>query len=163
MMSYWRRFVITRPYAVISRVVGLPSGYATIRDGNPRSWCLDDGDLRSILTCLAGRAASLELLGYASDSGCEADDRKAAALLKANGFTLDKRRSLLADARELIRQHRAAVERVANALLAKEMLTAGEIDQLMMDAGAWRRVTRSLRPRAPELIEVPQDRAPWRS
>jgi hypothetical protein len=38
---------------------------------------------------------------------------------------------MLADARELIRRHRVAVERVAHALLDRGTLTASEIDRLM--------------------------------
>jgi ATP-dependent Zn protease len=37
----------------------------------------------------------------------------------------------LADARALIRKHRAAVERVARALLERETLSGAEIDKLM--------------------------------
>ena len=40
----------------------------------------------------------------------------------------------LADARALIRRNRAAVERVARALLERETLTAAEIDQFIMVA-----------------------------
>jgi ATP-dependent Zn protease len=93
--------------------------------------CRDDFDYRSIVTALGGRAATEVILGYARDEGCLMDDRKAAALLEACGFTIDKRPSLLADARELIRQHRGAVERVARGLLDRGTLSAGEIDQLM--------------------------------
>jgi hypothetical protein len=124
-------------HAVISRVVGLVSGYATISDGNPRSYCRDDWGIRTVLTALAGRAAALELMGFASDEGCSADDRKALALIEADGFrerffAFDVRReSLLADARALIRKHRSAVERVALALLERETLSGAEIDKLM--------------------------------
>jgi hypothetical protein len=77
------------------------------------------------------------------------DDAKAMTLLTTNRFAEREpwyakrvRQQCLDQARGLIRKHRAAVEAVANALLAKETLTAGEIDQMMMDAEAWRRVTR---------------------
>jgi hypothetical protein len=134
-------------HSVISRVVRLPSGYTTIRDGNPRSWCLDDGDLRSILTCLAGRAATQVILGCADDHGCSIDDAKALRLLLADGLRSPwraryMRNYLLDDSRLLIRQHRRAVEAVADALLERGTLSGAEIDQMMMDAEAWRRVTR---------------------
>jgi hypothetical protein len=132
-------------HAVISRVVGLVSGYATIREGGARSYCEDDGGIASVLTALAGKAATLEF-GLGSE-GCEIDDRKALRLLLADNLRSRWRarymwKDLLGDARLLIRAHRRCVEAVANTLLAKEALSAAEIDQLMMHAEAWRHVTR---------------------
>jgi ATP-dependent Zn protease len=121
-------------HAVISRLVGLPSGPATIVDDRARSHCIDDNDLRSLLTCLAGRAAVRVILGYDTDRGCEADDRKVARLLQAHGFTIAKRTSLLGECRQLVRRHRGAVEAVARTLLDRETLSGWEIDQIIARA-----------------------------
>jgi hypothetical protein len=92
-------------HSVISRVLGLPSGKATLRDhdGNARSYSKLDGGLKSVLTALAGRAATEVLLGWASDPGCTVDDDKSLALLERNGFgdgcyAFDVKMALLADA-----------------------------------------------------------------
>jgi hypothetical protein len=125
-------------HSVISRVLGLPSGRATLRDsdGNARSYSKHDGGLKTVLTCLAGRAATEVLLGYASDPGCAVDDDKSVELLEANGFrdsfyAFDVKMALLADAHALIRKRRGKVALVALGLLAKRTLTASEIDQLI--------------------------------
>jgi hypothetical protein len=124
-------------HSVIARLVGLRGGRATLRDsdGSGRSYSEDDGGLKTVLTALGGRAASECLLGHASDPGCAVDDDKSAALLKRNGFAdslaFDVRQALLADAHALIRRHAGTVALVALNLLAKETLTASEIDALM--------------------------------
>jgi hypothetical protein len=126
-------------HSVISRLVGLPSGKATIRDkdGSGRSYSKHDGGLKTVLVALGGRAATEILLGYASDPGCEVDDDTATRLVEANGFGWDKcfafdvRQCLLADTHKLIRKHRGKVVLVALGLLAKGTLTAVEIDELM--------------------------------
>jgi hypothetical protein len=136
---------------VIARVLGLKTGRATICDfdGVARSYFEDDGSIDNVLAVLAGRAAAEVILGRADDCGCSVDDDQALALLMAPGFrepwyAKRVRQQCLDQARDLIRKHRRAVEAVANALLERETLTAGEIDRLMMDscAEAWRRVTR---------------------
>jgi ATP-dependent Zn protease len=117
-------------HAVISRLVGLPSGTATLcdHDGVARSYVQDDGGTKSALVALAGRAATEVILG--TDGGCGLDDAKAINLLNGNSYA---RGSLLAQARELIRQHCAAVERVAHVLLDRGTLSGAEIDRLMVD------------------------------
>jgi hypothetical protein len=126
-------------HSVISRLAGLPSGKATLRDhdGNGRSYSKNDGSLKEVLVALAGRAATEVILGYASDPGCSVDDDKATRLVEANGFGWDKcfafdvRQCLLADAHALIRRHRGKVAVVALGLLAKGTLSGPEIDALM--------------------------------
>ena len=124
-------------HSVIARVLGLPAGTATLcdHDGVARSYFRDDGSIANVLAVLAGRAASMELLGRACDYGCSIDDAFALRLLEAQGrepwYAKIVRRQVLADTRALIRRHRAAVERVARALLERETLTAAEIDKLM--------------------------------
>jgi ATP-dependent Zn protease len=123
-------------HSVIARVLGLRSGRATLcdHDGVARAYFADDGSVDNVLAVLAGRAATEVILGYASDYGCSIDDDQALALLKAHGrepwYAKIVQRQCLDDARALIRRHRGAVERVADALLAKETLTAREIDAL---------------------------------
>jgi ATP-dependent Zn protease len=137
-------------HSVVARALGVRSGRATLcdHDGVARSYFSDDEGIASVMAILAGRAATLEILGRADDEGCSLDDAQALRLIEADGFrerffAFDVRpQALLAHARELVRQHRRAVEAVANALLAKETLSAAEINQLMMDAEAWRHVTR---------------------
>jgi ATP-dependent Zn protease len=108
-----------------------------------RAWLdADDGSNASIITVLAGRAATEVILGRADSFGCAGDDALAKRMLAAKGYVGFGMATKLYDARLLIRAHRRCVEAVANALLAKETLSAAEIDQLMMDAEAWRRVTR---------------------
>jgi hypothetical protein len=121
-------------HSVIARVLGLKADRATLCDfdGVARSYFEDN-----VIAVLAGRAASLELLGYASDYGCSCDDATAMRLLTAEGcFTPLLKRELmyarkLRQARKLIRAHWATVERVAQELLARETLSGEEIDRLM--------------------------------
>jgi hypothetical protein len=94
-----------------------------------------------VLAVLAGRAATEVILGHASDHGCSTHDDHAMRLLMADGFREPwyakiVRGKCLAQARDLIRRHRGAVEAVANALLEPETLSGAEIDQLMMDGCA---------------------------
>jgi hypothetical protein len=128
-------------HSVISRVVGLPSGKATLRDsdGNGRSYSKNDDGLKSVLVALAGRAATEVILGFASDPGCAVDDGKSVELLEANGFrdsfyAFDVKMALLADVHALIRRHRGAVALVALGLLTKGTLTGEEIDRLLEGA-----------------------------
>jgi ATP-dependent Zn protease len=123
-------------HSVIARVLGLKAGGATIRDGNASSYFEDDGSINNVIAIVAGRAATQVILGRADDFGCSIDDDQAMTLLLADGlrspwYARYMRKYLLDDTRLLIRQHRRAVEAVARALLAKETLTASEIDQLM--------------------------------
>jgi hypothetical protein len=87
------------------------------------------------IAVLAGRAATEELLGYASDEGCSVDDAQAIALLMAPGLVerepwyAQGRAPIVArPGRGLIRKHRAAVECVARELLDRGTLSGAEID-----------------------------------
>jgi ATP-dependent Zn protease len=129
-------------HAVVSRLVGLKSGGATIipdANGNAgKSFVRDEPDnIATVITCLSGRAAEEIVFGFAFDYGCSIDDAKALQLLAADGFREGVYLKIayghcLEDARKLIARNRAAVERVARALLAQETLTGAEIDQLMV-------------------------------
>jgi hypothetical protein len=66
-------------HAVISRVLQLPSGAATI-DGAPRAYLQDDHGLASLLTAMAGSAAERELVGVAG--GTDGDRPKVEWLLE---------------------------------------------------------------------------------
>jgi ATP-dependent Zn protease len=137
-------------HSVIARALGLKCGRATMcdHDGVARAYFKTSGHgINGVIALLAGRAATEVILGFASDHGCSVDDAEAMELLIADGIRVPwyarrVRQQCLDQARELIRQHRPAVEAVANALLERETLSGAEIDQLMMDAEAWRRVTR---------------------
>jgi ATP-dependent Zn protease len=119
-------------HSVIARVVGLRSGRATLsdHDGVARAYFADDGSLNNVVAVLAGRAATEVILGRASDYDCSIDDDIAKRMLAAKGFVGFGMRTKLYDARALIRQHRAAVERVARALLVRGTLSGDEIDAL---------------------------------
>jgi hypothetical protein len=67
-------------HAVISRVLQLPSGAATI-DGDPCAYLRDDHGLASLLTAMAGSAAERELTGVAG--GTNGDRPKVMRLLDA--------------------------------------------------------------------------------
>jgi hypothetical protein len=128
-------------HSVVSRVLGLRSGRATLRDGDGhgRSYSAHDGGLKAVLVALAGRAATEVLLGYASDPGCSVDDDRATRLVEANGFGWDRcfafdvRQCLLADTHKLVRKHRAKIALVALGLLARGSLSGDEIDRLIQD------------------------------
>jgi ATP-dependent Zn protease len=128
-------------HAVIARIVGLIGDRATIvpkGTARGKAWWRDDDGIKSVLACLAGRAATEVILGYASDEGCSSDDVEAMRLIQAPGWRREEwycRKvydDLLEQARKLIRQNRGAVERVAHALLDRGVLSAAEIDVLMM-------------------------------
>jgi hypothetical protein len=121
-------------HAVIARVLGLKAGRATLCDfdGVARSYFEDN-----VIAVLAGRAATEELLGYASDDGCSVDDATAVRLLTAENrymYATALRQHRLVQAHKLIRAHAGAVERVARELLARVTLSGEEIDRLIGDA-----------------------------
>jgi hypothetical protein len=127
-------------HSVAARVLGLKAGRATLcdYDGVARAYFSDREGITSVMAILAGRAATLELLGCASDHGCSIDDAKALRLLLADGLRSSWRArymwiDLLNDTRLLLRghRHRRAVEAVANALLERETLSGREIDDLI--------------------------------
>lgn len=120
-------------HATISRALGLPSGEATIGDGRARSYLADDHGIRSILVALAGGIAEEVLLGDANEVGCLRDHEKVNRLLTANHFTDSALASaaLRDECRDLVRKHRGTIAVIALQLLAKETLTADEIDALM--------------------------------
>jgi ATP-dependent Zn protease len=129
-------------HAVISRVVGLVASKATIvARGNIKGtacWKNDDG-IKSVLACLAGRAATEVILGHATDEGCQGDDEQAMRLLTIGNGHIERedwyarkvRDDLLRECRKLVRQHRGAVEAVANAMLDRETLSGWEIDRII--------------------------------
>jgi ATP-dependent Zn protease len=131
-------------HSVLARVLGLRAGRATLRDrdGRAKSYFCPGDCIDGVLAVLGGRAASEELLGYADEFGCSTDDRAALELLMASGiierepwYAKVVRRQLLAQARDLIRKHRGAVERVAHALLDRGTLSGWEIDQIIESGG----------------------------
>jgi ATP-dependent Zn protease len=127
-------------HAVIARVVGLIGDRATIvpkGTARGKAWWADDSGIKSVLACLAGRAATEVILGYASDEGCSRDDAEAMALIRTPDWRREEwycrkvRDDLLAQARKLIRQNRGAVEAVAHYLIERGELTGDEIDRLI--------------------------------
>jgi ATP-dependent Zn protease len=121
-------------HVVIARVLRFPVRGATIRawHGGGRAWLdADDGSNAAIIVTLAGRAATEVILGRADDFGCSTDDAPARRMLRTKGYVGFGMAIKLYDARLLIREHRRAVEAVANALLARETLTGAEIDLLI--------------------------------
>jgi hypothetical protein len=89
------------------------------------------------------RAAPPEvILGYATEEGCRFDDDKVMRLLtKDNGHIVREewyahkvRDDLLRECRKLVRQHRGAIEAVAQALLERETLSGWQIDQIIAQA-----------------------------
>lgn len=144
-------------HAVIARVLTLAAGRATIKPdydegsaghhitADPYA-CLHEwerrGKVRSddavwharIMTYMAGAEAVSVLLGRPKFVG-DGDDRYQIALM-AEGLChsppwdrLELR--LRAMTRMLVRRHRARIERVAKALLAKERLSAKQLDKLV--------------------------------
>jgi hypothetical protein len=125
-------------HAVIARVLGLEGGAATLvadESGRAQAAWTADNSIKDIMASLGGRAATEVLLDRASDEGCSFDDERAMGLLESNGFRgcFDARRCLLGDTRRLAERHKAAIALVAIALLDRETLTGGEIDELLED------------------------------
>jgi ATP-dependent Zn protease len=118
-------------HAVISRVLQLPSGRATI-DGKPGAYLTDDGGLASLLTALAGSAAEVELLGLASVGGVTGDRPKILRLLDTLHIDCD---SAWLVTRQLVRANEAAIRSVADALLQHGTLAGPQIDALMRGEG----------------------------
>jgi ATP-dependent Zn protease len=131
-------------HAVISRVVGLIGGRATVvphGTAGGRAWYRDDDGVKLILAALAGRAATEVILGRADEFGCSTDDAEVWRLLttspyieREGWYAKQIRRELLCECRRLCRQHRAAIEAVAHELLAREMLSGWQIDQIVAQA-----------------------------
>jgi hypothetical protein len=143
-------------HAVIGRVLTLPCGRATIRPNyaeaeaghaiTPEPYaCLHEwrkrGHVRDsrdahlharIMTYMAGAEAEKLLLG--TNSIGDVDDRKQIELMAdelhrdTNWSRLEPR--LRAMTRMLVRRHKAHIERVAKALLAKTSLSAKALDKL---------------------------------
>jgi hypothetical protein len=118
-------------HSVLSRVLQLPSGKATI-DGEPGAFLKDDHNLASLLTAMAGSVAEVELLGRASAGGVAGDRPKVLALIDALDLDSDTAWTVT---RQLVELHRARIAAVAEALLQHGELSADEIDQLMREAG----------------------------
>jgi ATP-dependent Zn protease len=119
-------------HAVISRVLQLPSGKAVIDGEQPGAYLTDDGGLASLLTALAGSAAEVELLGYASAGGVDGDRPKVLRLLDTLHLDCD---SCWLVTRQLVELHRDRIAAVAAALLQHGSLSGEEIDQLFEAAG----------------------------
>jgi hypothetical protein len=117
-------------HAVISRVLRLPSGAATIDDA-PRAYLQDDHGLASLLTAMAGAAAEREMLGVAG--GTDGDRPKVLQLLDALGVDSDTRWLIT---RQLVELHRARIAAVAQALLQRGLLSGAEIDQIVWPSAA---------------------------
>jgi hypothetical protein len=114
-------------HAVISRVLQLPSGAATI-DGAPCAYLQDDHGLASLLTALAGSAAEVELLGHASAGGVDGDRPKVLRLLDVLGVDSD---TCWLITRQLVELHRDRIAAVTEALLERGALSGAEIDALL--------------------------------
>jgi hypothetical protein len=112
-------------HAVISRVLRLPSGAATI-DGEPRAYLQDDHNLASLLTAMAGAAAERELTGVAG--GMDGDRPKVLALIDALGVDSD---TCWLITRQLVELHRERIAAVAQALLQHGELSGAQIDALL--------------------------------
>jgi hypothetical protein len=86
-----------------------------------------------IITYMAGTEAEREILGRCR--GGDGDDRHQIALMAeelSRGTDWSKRElRLRAMTRMLVRRHRARIERVAKALLARTTLSAGRLDKLV--------------------------------
>jgi hypothetical protein len=112
-------------HAVISRVLQLPSGAATI-DGAPCAYLRDDHGLASLLTAMAGAAAERELTGVAG--GTDGDRPKVLRLLDALGVDSD---TCWLVTRQLVQLHRERIAAVAQALLQHGELSGAQIDALL--------------------------------
>jgi hypothetical protein len=112
-------------HAVISRVLQLPSGAATI-DGEPRAYLQDDHGLASLLTAMAGAAAEREMTGVAG--GMDGDRPKVLALIDALGVDSD---TCWLVTRQLVELHRDRIAAVAQALLEHGALSGAQIDALL--------------------------------
>ena len=142
-------------HCVIAKVLTIPCGGVTIvpdRDTDTAGltivddpWiCFDrwwrrgkqralDAEIRAwILTLMAGAEAKEMIFGHCR--GGEGDDRRQitrliAALLVTDPDRFERR--MRAMTRMLVRRHRAPIERVAKALLAKKTLFADRLDKLV--------------------------------
>jgi hypothetical protein len=114
-------------HAVISRVLQLPSGAATI-DGEPGAYLRDDHGLASLITAMAGSAAERELVGVASAGGVNGDEPKVMRLLDALGVDSD---TCWLVARQLVELHHDRIAAVAAALLQHGELSGDEIDAIV--------------------------------
>jgi ATP-dependent Zn protease len=116
-------------HAVISRVLQLPSGKATI-DGKPGAYLQDDHGLASLLTAMAGSAAERELVGVTG--GMDGDWPKVMRLLDALGVDSDTCWTIT---RQLVELHRDRIAAVAQALLQHGELSGAEIDAIVEREG----------------------------
>jgi phage baseplate assembly protein W len=164
-------------HAVIGRVLTLMCGEATIKpDYRSRaagfSICQDPyaclyewekrGKVRDIeavwhariIWSMAGAEAQRELLGDPNPRGDD-DDRRQIGLMMEEVVDPDNEKAwektearLRAMTRMLVRRHRARIERVAKALLAKTTLSAEELDKLVG------RSVNDVKVNAPFLLEM---------
>jgi ATP-dependent Zn protease len=144
-------------HAVIARVLTLASGHATIKPDYDEETagvsiteepyaCLSEWSKRGkvrdhadavwharIMVSMAGAEAEAELVGSAAIG--DGDDRKQIGLmaeeLSCTDFWERLEPRLRAMTRMLVRRHRARIERVAKALLAKTTLSAKQLDKLV--------------------------------
>jgi hypothetical protein len=112
---------------VISRVLQLPSGRATI-DGEPGAYLQDDDNLASLLTAMAGSAAEQVLIGVVGGT----DMPKVMRLLDKLDVSSD---TCWLITRQLVQLHRERIVAVAQALLRHGELSADEIDAIVRGEG----------------------------
>ena len=146
-------------HAVIGRVLGLPCGKVTTISDDPaelghavvedpiHGWRRGDGPRRqmveaSCMSLYAGAEAERVILGKQGDDvGDGPDCSKAASLIELIGvrgasFVGDEvweryEARLRARSNQLVRLHRAKIERVGAALMERGELSANEIDELI--------------------------------
>jgi hypothetical protein len=138
-------------HAVIGRILGMVCGHATIRAEHDSSghavtedpWSTVSaweraGKFRDeasvwrgrIMTFQAGSATEIEILG-ACGGGDEDDRYQISLMAEPYGRAEDKLEALRRHTHRLIRRHRVAIERVANALIDRKRLGARQLDALV--------------------------------
>jgi ATP-dependent Zn protease len=142
--------------AVIGRVLGLTCGqvtikpdsgsighviirdpWQTIQDWEDRQHFRDPASAfrGTIIARMAGREAELEIFGTQGDEGDYRDDEVQIALLLQDaepwGDPDRFKTRLRGKTRRLVRRHRQSIERIADALLSRSVLTRDAVEAIM--------------------------------
>jgi ATP-dependent Zn protease len=128
----WRTAIHEAAHAVVARMNSIPITTVTIipSEGSAGQCaiCLNPYIDGYAIAVLAGREAELEFLGSAA--GIAGTDRELIALAARCRDNFSEPR-LRRQARRLVRKHRAAIGRVAKALLMRKTLSRDEVDALI--------------------------------
>lgn len=130
----WRIAIHEAAHACIARAVGLPGcGEVSVVADNPYARFPNNQGSGSLATLMAGAAAEVELLGDYDEVGVTVDEERVRERL-LDWYGSDAASGMLWDyALDLVKHHRAAIERLAHELVREQVLDGDEVDAIFYE------------------------------